>query len=362
MSTTCMIVSTMSGWRAHTIFTESAQLAQCAAFPQPERTSQPSPPATSGKLVAAFALAASGLILNRLHKHCQFDRRDSGKIGCQLRADGADVEVGPRCAAREQQSCTSGMRVSNSLWSAMILASSRSTNSAWHSNPESLSDSNSGCKCSQVWRSSNCGRRCRHRDRTDGLGSSSSSREEAAPLGRRAGFLTAFNVFLSPGANPVDSRTCCAACSSPIMVNFSALAALPSGRGRLLFLTRADKACLETFSASEIKSNQSPAKNFWNVSNFFLGTNPPRHGRLNNMRGRRKKSFHPRSCFTSSRWSHSDRISSKDMRTAALNALLKKKGTVFVVCARLSNTVPSSVTARPGALTRLHLSMFMFMF
>ena len=26
-----------------------------------------------------------------------------GKIGCQLRADGADVEVGPRCTAIEQQ-------------------------------------------------------------------------------------------------------------------------------------------------------------------------------------------------------------------------------------------------------------------
>ena len=30
------------------------------------------------------------------------------------------------------------------------------------------------------------------------------------------------------------------------------------------------------------------------------------------------------------------------MRTAALNALLKKMGTVFIVCARLSNTVPKS--------------------
>ena len=114
-------------------------------------------------------------------------------------------------------------------------------------------------------------------------------------------FHTTFNVFLSPGANPADSRACRAADSSPIMVNFSALAALPSGRGRLLYLTRVDKACLKTLSASEIKSNQSPAKNFWNlVSNFFLGTYPPRH----DMRGRRKKSFHPRSCFTSSRWSH----------------------------------------------------------
>ena len=123
-----------------------------------------------------------------------------------------------------------------------------------------------------VWRSSNCG--------GGSLGAA----------GQCAVFHTTFNVFLSPGANPADSRACRAADSSPIMVNFSALAALPSGRGRLLHLTRVDKACLKTLSASEIKSNQSPAKNFWNlVSNFFLGTYPPRH----DMRGEEEEELPP---------------------------------------------------------------------
>ena len=71
--TACIMVSTMSGWRAHTIFMVSAQLAQCAASRNLSALRKPNPPVTSGKLVAAFTLAAtaSGLILNRLQKHCQ---------------------------------------------------------------------------------------------------------------------------------------------------------------------------------------------------------------------------------------------------------------------------------------------------
>ena len=58
---------------AHTIFMVSAQIAQCAASRNLNALRNPNPPATSGKLVAAFALAAtaSGLILNRLQKHCK---------------------------------------------------------------------------------------------------------------------------------------------------------------------------------------------------------------------------------------------------------------------------------------------------
>ena len=44
---------------------------------------------------------------------------------------------------------------------------------------------------------------------------------------RRSGLLSAFRVFLSPGATPVDSSTCLAEESSTIMANFSALTARP---------------------------------------------------------------------------------------------------------------------------------------
>ena len=76
--------------------------AQCAASRNLSALRKSNPPATSGKLVAAFALAAtaSGLILNRLQATLPVT---PGKIGCQLRAGGADVEVGPRCTAWEQQ-------------------------------------------------------------------------------------------------------------------------------------------------------------------------------------------------------------------------------------------------------------------
>ena len=74
--------------------------------------------------------------------------------------------------------------------------------------------------------------------------------------GRRAGFLKAFNVFLSPGANPADSRACRAADSSPIIVNFSALTALPSVR-------------------SVGYQVQPIAKNFWNLVSQLLPRDQP---------------------------------------------------------------------------------------
>ena len=153
------------------------------------------------------------------------------------------------------------------------------------------------------WCSSDCGRRCHHRDRTDGL--------ESAPLRLQVGVLGS-STRPVPRRQPADSKACSAADNSPIMV-----------------AKNARRQCLPR-TLSEIKSNQSPGKTFWNlVSNFFLGTNP---ARLNNMRGRRKKNNHPRSCFTSSRRSHTYLISSKEMRTTALNALLKIKGLADCLC------------------------------
>ena len=65
---------------------------------------------------------------------------------------------------------------------------------------------------------------------------------------RRAGFLSAFNVFLFSGATLADSKAWRAADSPPIL---SALVAFPSGRRRPLFLTRADNAWVEALSVSE---------------------------------------------------------------------------------------------------------------
>ena len=68
-------------------------------FPQPERTSQLQAPCHKWQTCGCF----------RTGRHCiGSDPQDlivvtPGEIGCQLRADGADVEVGPRCSAVEQQ-------------------------------------------------------------------------------------------------------------------------------------------------------------------------------------------------------------------------------------------------------------------
>ena len=75
-------------------------------FPQPERTSQTQSPCHKWQTCGCF----------RTGRHCIWSDPQqiaetlsdlivmtSGKIGCQLRADGADVEVSPRCTAIEQQ-------------------------------------------------------------------------------------------------------------------------------------------------------------------------------------------------------------------------------------------------------------------
>ena len=84
----------------------------------------------------------------------------------------------------------------------------------WHSNPESLSDSNNGCKCSQVMPDGpgaaprlallKLRQNCRHRDRTDGLGHRHLLGRRRLRWGCRSAcwFLKAFNVFLSPGGQP----------------------------------------------------------------------------------------------------------------------------------------------------------------
>ena len=89
--------------------------------------------------------------------------------------------------------------------------------------------------------------------------------------GRRSRFLNSFNVFLFPGANP-----------KPAVLSLF---------WRLLLRIRA--ASINNFHCPEKKTSRT-----W-LPTFSLKPTP-RHGRPNNMRGKRKKSFHPRSCFCSS--------------------------------------------------------------
>ena len=99
------------------------------------------------------------------------------------------------------------------------------------------------------------------------------------------------NVFLSPGATPADFRAWCAADNSPIMANFSALVAFPCSSTHAL--SRCNQPCPITCEE-------------------FLETC---RGDSTTCVGRRTKSFHPRSCFTTSREYHPDTTSTMAKRT-----------------------------------------------
>ena len=94
-----------------------------------------------------------------------------------------------------------------------------------------------------------------------------------------------------PWRNPAH-----AADSSPIMVNFSALAALPSGRGRLLFLTGVKPASRHSERRRSSPTNRQ--QRFFGTSSPTSSAEPTHLDMVDSTCMRRKKSFHPRSCFT----------------------------------------------------------------
>ena len=139
-----------------------------------------------------------------------------------------------------------------------------------------------------------------------------------------------------PGATSSPSRACRADDNSPNTTNISALAARlskssPSCCRRFLLLAAASSSHLELASNKEF---HSPLANTSNLSrSFSFEINPPRGGRCNNIRGIKRKSFHPLSWRTTS----SLDASSKANRRAFLNGPFKQWGTLFITEARFFN-------------------------
>ena len=104
------------------------------------------------------------------------------------------------------------------------------------------------------------------------------------------------SMLLLPGANPVDSKACRAADNSPTKIHSSCSLAVT------VLASPLANSCRCNLTGNVHAVFRCPEKNISNrASNFFCGTNRPRHGRLNNMRGKKKKkSFPPRSCLCSS--------------------------------------------------------------
>ena len=128
-----------------------------------------------------------------------------------------------------------------------------------------------------------------------------------------------------PGATSSSSKACRADDNSPNGNIISALAARlfissPCCCRRFL-LAAASSSHLELASKKEF---HSPLANFSNLSrsSFSYGINPPRGGRCNNIRGIKKKRFHPLSWRTTS----SLDASSKANRRAFLNGPFKQWG------------------------------------
>ena len=169
----------------------------------------------------------------------------------------------------------------------------------WHNNPESLSN-NSGCKCLQVM--------------PDGPGAAprlallkfrqkvSSSRSNG-----RAGV----SVIILGGSGSLGAASRRSTCSCP-SCRLQRLSCRRNFGCAPIWtwsppLPDARRQCLPRDTLSvEDQFQPIASKEFLEPRLQLLPWD-----QLKNMRGRRKKSFHPRPCFTSSRWSDPDMISSR---------------------------------------------------